>query len=262
MNFFINKFQPDSVLPFDDAVVKYAQNRVKSIMETVKCEVMEEIKILVQTKKKIPRTKSSITLTQSKSKRKSVGFSGKSTIEIDIGSASTLKPVRSRIPTPTTSLENLVSITLKAEPDEQPQIPNESNALELLHLSRTQKILMERNCMLFKHLLRRNVEQRCLAAIDFDSLLVIMKLNPDLIGVDYDYLIDLMAESVLRLPTEDLKFGSNLKLATNVLTLETLVEIRLFLHEARKKVKTSCCGLIKKTTSMSNEEDDQYKPNE
>lgn len=206
-------------------------------MEAVKFEVMEEIKILVQSKKNIPRTKSSTTLIHSKSKRKNVGFSGKSTIEIDIGSAITLKSVKSRVPTPTTSLQNLVSITLKAEPEEPPQIPSESNALELLHLSRTQKILMERNCLLFKHLLKNNVEQRCFAAIDFDSLLVIMKLNPELIGIDREYLVDLMAESVLRLPTEDLKFGSNLKLATNILTLETLVEMRLFLHEARKKLK-------------------------
>lgn len=217
---------------------------------------MQELeKVIESNKKSLCGNLSKATLSQSiKTKRKSVLFTEDKKIKIleDDTSKSPLRSVKNRIPTPTTSLENLVSIVLKSD-TEHLEIPNESNTLDLIHLSKPQKLLMERNCLLFKKLLKQNLLQRCLAAIDLKTMQVIMKINTDLIGVDREYLIEIMAESILHLPTEDIQFGSNLRLATNVLTTEILVELRLVLHEVRKCKDTTCVSCYSNNGRKSNE---------
>lgn len=237
--------QPDSVLPFDEAVLKYAQDRARSTMEAVKAEVMKELeKIIVSNKDAICGSSDTTVSTKTKSKCVNVMFLEKEEPKSAVTSDSKLKSVKDRTPTPKTSLVNLVSIVLESDNDITPDIPEESNTLDLIHLSKPQKLLMERNCLLFRKLLKQSLLQRCLAAIDFKQMLVVMKINTDLIGVDPEYLIDIVARSIIHLPTEDLQFGSNLRLATNILTTEILIELRCVLHETRQcKDQTclSCC---------------------
>lgn len=229
-------------------MLKYAEERAEATMEDVKDEVMQELEKIIISHKDSVCGGSKMTMSEStKSKSKGVIFKEEIQQKIDLTnkSAENLKSVRNRTPTPTTSLRDLVSIVLESDTGISPEIPEESNTLELIHLSKPQKLLMERNCLLFRKLLKQSLLQRCLAAIDFKTMLIVMKINTDLIGVDTEYLIEIMAQSIIRLPTEDLQFGSNLRLATNVLTAEILIELRCLLHETRRcKEPTSLtCGM-------------------
>lgn len=220
-------------------------------MEAVKLEVMQELGQIIISNKSIICASSKTTLSQStkRIRSKSVIFLDEKVEKIEIDPSDIkLKPVKDRAPTPTPSLENLVSAVLESD-TEIVEIPEESNTLDLIHLSKGQKLLMERNCLLFKKLLKQNLLQRCLAAIDFKTMLVIMKINTDLIGVDQKYLIEIMADSIIHLPTEDLQFGSNLRLATNVLTAEILIELRIVLHETRKCKDDPCVICLYKASN-------------
>lgn len=228
-------------------------------MESVKLEVMEELQNIIKsnlTSVSAGISSKSDSSQSTKTKTKSVIFvdslDNRQIQEICISDVK-LKPVKDRLPTPTVSLENLVAMVLESI-TETPEIPSESNALDLIHLSKPQKLLMERNCLLFKKLLKQNVLQRCLAGLDLKTMHVIMKINTDLIGVDQEYLVELIAESIIRLPTEDIQFGSNLRFATNVLTAEILIEFRSVLHEARKCKEGDECLILKILNSRQKSE--------
>ncbi|XP_063710010.1 mRNA export factor GLE1 [Culicoides brevitarsis] len=243
---------PDNILPFDDAVIQYAQLRARSTMESVKDEVMQEVQSIIIANKDVlcGKSKSSSTV---KSKSKSVVFDEKlNSVSIEtLSSEVTFKSVKNRVPTPTTSLHDLVSITLEAE-NEDPEIPEESNTLELIHLSKGQKLLMERNCVLFRKLLKQSVLQRCLAAIDLTTMMIATKVNENLIGIDIEYLIEVVGESLVRLPTEDLQFGSNLLLATNVLSTQVLLELRVTLYEMCGCREVSCLTCLQSFSLSEN----------
>lgn len=214
------------------------------MIESVKAEILSDLK-------KIALSETTLASNRLKSKKKSVQVSSQLGKELVQPSSSTkkvhigenfevveytpsykklekLKSATNRPPTPVASLESIVAVIIAAEPEDPPEIPHDYDEFDLLHITKTQKILLERNFILIKKMLKSNVGRQCLAGINFKERKVKIRGKSLKKGglLTQEQIERTMARMVLKLPTDEKRLGQKLAMTCKVITNEILLTFK------------------------------------
>lgn len=234
-------FQSNTFLPDDEDVLKFTNNRIKFTIETVKQEILNDLRQIAQSsqttlamknlKSKSKSATSNYTTPSSKTSSKKVQIEDNLEVRMIVPSykkCETLKPTNSRTPTPVPSLNSIVAVIATTSSNEPPQLTPDYDQFELFHLTTAQKILLERNFILFKKLLRQCVSRECLARINFveQKIQLLGKMKKKTPLPTREQIEEEMSKTIVKLPVEEKQLGQKMSLACQVVTKEVLAEFQ------------------------------------
>ncbi|CAD7078910.1 unnamed protein product [Hermetia illucens] len=139
-----------------------------------------------------------------------------------------LKSVKSRTPTPASSFISLNAVVRETCTDRDVQIPvkTRENRYDLPHWSPNERIFVEHFYIKFKKAVLVGVERAVFDAIDLKKNEVQLSSRREILELDREYLINIMAESILTYNLNSYNYFGNTRLCISVLAAECLFDLQ------------------------------------
>lgn len=236
-------------IPRDDAVVECVRNRVKNILEAIQQSYVDRVlNAHSEYFESIPTNIDDETEALEKPTRDLNLQFGETTA---IGTSTysnklkSVKPIKSRKPTPTTSVRKVARNILEeepVEPSDDPRIHDEDmQQRSIAHLYDFQKVMILDNLERFKQKLDEKLEASLRKTINLNKCVFEETILPDqeLTKDQEDFLTSQVTDTVLTLPEKDPEFGYRVLVTTDTLTPPILSKIQKALEEVHDRNQQS-----------------------
>lgn len=227
--------------------MKFTRDRVKSTIEAVKEDILNDLRqvarssqITLTMKNLKSATSYNCPTPSSKASSRKVHIEDNLQIRMIVPSYKKCEPMKStnsRTPTPVPSLDSIVAVIATVGSDDPIQLTPDYDQFELVHLTKSQKILLERNFILFKKLLRQCVSRQCFARVNFRERKIqpLGKVEKKIPLATRDEIEEEMSKVMVKLPLEEKQLGQKILITCQVVSNEVLDEFNREFFEGRVK---------------------------